>query len=83
MNIKDAGLIFDEFVERSERMKEQCWSMVLLAPQIIPEDELVELRRKADIVATNFDSVAGAFYQFGKMSPQSKFYSPNGKHNKN
>lgn len=72
-----------DFRERSEVMKRQVWSMCLFAPQIIEEEDLKELRDLADEVASNFESVAGGFYQFGRLSPQSKFFSPNGRNNKN
>lgn len=83
MNIKSTSHVLQELVKTSETLKEQFASMVLLAPQVLEEDELKELREKADIIATNFDSCASWLANFGRQSPGSKFYSPNGRVNNN
>ncbi len=76
MEIQTTKQTLNEVIRRSETLKEQCSAMVLLAPQILDEEDVRELRSQFDTLATNFSTCASFLYNFGRMSPSSRKYAP-------
>ncbi len=76
MEIKSTKLAMREMLKKSEELKRGFASMVLLAPQILDEEDIRELREEADILAANFESIASFAYTFGRLTPNSQKWIP-------
>ena len=69
-------------VKQSETIKNDMLAMVTIAPQILNEDEVNELKKLTDELATNFETCASVIYKFGRMGSTSKKFAPTNKINK-
>lgn len=73
MNIQETKSALSDMKVTSERLKRGFKSMVSLAPQILEEEDIHELRGLADEVSSNFETCASLLYNFGRIGQTSKF----------
>lgn len=63
-------------VEQSEKVKQAFQALVLVAPQILDEEDYHDLKLSLDTIATNFETAASFIYQFQRMGIASKKFTP-------
>jgi hypothetical protein len=79
MEIQKTKFQLAELVRQSETLKASFKAMVLIAPQVLDEEDVHELRDLTNALAVNFESMASYMYQFGRLTPSGNKYVPSNK----
>lgn len=76
MEIRETKKLLREQIKISEDLKRGFASMVIMAPQILDEEDLMELREEVDTLASNFEVMASFLYTWGRISATSDKFIP-------
>jgi len=81
MIISQTKIELQGLLEHSENLKKGFSAMVLLAPQILDEEDLHELKEVTLKLATNFDTMSSHLHSFARIGTAGKKFCPSNKIN--
>jgi hypothetical protein len=79
MEIQKTKFQLAELVRQSETLKASFKAMVLIAPQVLDEEDVAELQSLTSELGSNFESCASWMRNFGRLTPSGNKYVPSNK----